>query len=575
MAVIVARFTRLALVPPSPTPHLLTTNDVPTPAEEKQIEAYIRRLDGEVNGTSKKDNFLSKHLTQELIRVVHAHRQLLRTSARNLPPEIIQKISLYILLPWTLSWVCAAWRNATKDYKKLWSVFPTLELSPKKNTKPLKLMGFTKEILRRSGDHSLSVDLRAFELSDTRPLFTFFLQQANRWVEARLELHSGLVAEFQKATSGMTNLRHLTIAVSKEEQYDGQSSYLDLKSLVSLRSLRNCTPWPTPVLLLPSDTIASYVGKIPGAELINHLKLLSSTLETLVLTCNLFTLYPTEVARLFLFPKLTEIALYEGPLIFRSNSSPFLYMTTPYLRTARISQCSPQTFHSFCKMVLRSGAGLTLTTLHIWSGDCIDYDSLRSLLTNTPNITDLKLSDQHFSDPGVLSLLSTANEGFASLLPKLERLTVFFPWIVTPTSLHIFRSLHTIGLLRMQESFIAYPLTSTRRLQSFEVGLSSKDYTTHPYPRSHEKQNINRLYLDPHWQYNPEESVLRTLEGIAFSLSIATETIQEYDIGQGKLGQVVKVSSKLEIPLRRLRDLTVPLMQEVYVRDFLLSAMPF
>jgi len=560
MAALLSRF---SLTLPSPTPHLLSSNDVPNPEEEEEIRAHIERLDGMVNDPSRKDSVLSRYPTQQLINALHAHRQLLRTTARKLPPEIIQHISLYTPLPWTLSWVCSTWRSATKDYKKLWSILPMLELTQKKNKKPQGVMRCSQELLRRSGDHPSSVDLRAFELSDTRPLFHFFLRHANNWVEAHLELHPSLVVEFQKATGDMEKLRHLTIAVAKPQPFQDTSHRLDLKGLVSLRSLKKCTPWPIPPLSLPKDTITSYIGKIWDADLIDHLELLSPTLETLILTCNRFGLHPnarrSEVGP-FLFPKLTEIALYEGPFNSRCRSSPFLYMTTPTLRTAKISQCAPDTFTSFSEMVQRSDAGLMLTTLHIWSVNGIPYDSLFSLFTETTNLTDLKVADRLYTAPDIFSLLSTTNgPGPSFLLPKLERLAVFLQWNTHPDHV-LFQALHTIGLLRTKESITA------RRLKSFEVGLLSADVIPDP-PHPHQKQNTVRVYLDPRWKRKPNGSMLKALEEIALTVSSTTERLLS-DIEQGRAE--AKRFDNLEAPLRRLLDLSIPSIQEVHVGFFCL-----
>jgi len=566
---ILARFSH---IPPSPTPLLLTSNDVPTPEEELRIKAYVERLNGMISDPSRKYGILTRYPTQQLTNALHAHRKLLRTAARKLPPEIIQHISLYMTLPWTLSWVCTRWRHATKDYKRLWSVLPTLELTQKKNKKPQKIMHFTQEILRRSGDYPSSVDLRAFELSDTRPLFHFFLRHANNWVEARLELHPSLLVEFQKATGQMANLRRLTIAVAKPRPFQDASHRLDLKGLLSLRSLRKCTAYPGPPLVLPKDTVTSYIGKMWDADLINHLELLSPTLRTLILTCSNLEMHPSirvSEGAPFLFPELTEVGLYEGPFIFHSRSSPFLYMTTPSLRTAKISQFSSGTFIAFCEMVQRSGAGLTLTTLHIWSVNCVPYGSLFSLFTETTNLTDLKFADLLYIAPDIFCLLSTPNDlGSSFLLPKLERLTIFLPWNTHPGN-GVFQSLHAMGLLRTKESRRA---NNTRRLKSFEVGLLSAGVTVPDPTHPHAKQNCARVHLDPYWQGNQGESILKALADIGRTISSTTERILS-DVEQGRVE--ANQFNNLEAALLRLLDLSIPLIQEVYVGAFCLPAPPY
>ena len=565
-SLILARF---AHIPPAPTPLLLTSNDAPTQEEEFRIKAYIERLDTMTNDSSRNHNPLSSYRARQLTDALRIHRALLRTGARRLPPEIIQHISLYMPLPWTLSQVCAAWRHATKDYKNLWSNLPTLELTAKKNEKPLKFIRFAQELLRRSGDNPLSVDIKAIEWAEKRPLHNFSLLQADRWVEARLELDSSVVVEFQRTASAMKRLRHLTIAVTRPTpDQRGADFRLNLKGLVSLRSLTKCTPWPVPPLSLPDGTIRSYIGKMWGADLPNLLNLLSPTLEILILTNNNFRVQPNVFgAELgpFLFPALREIGLYEGIYIFQCTFSPFQYMITPCLHTVRLSQCSPQTFASFCQMILRSGAGPTLTTLHIWSdwNDCIPYNYLSSIFADTPNLTDLKLSDRQFPSLCALSLLSTrTSDGLVFVLPNLKRLTVFVEWDTVP-SRGILRSLHAIGVLRM-ESFSADTTTSTRRLQSFEVGLLSAVSPPRPDPPFlHQKQNRNRVHLDPYWQRDClGGNILKTLEDITCGLRLMTENIQA-DVRQAQVK--TKQFSDLDGILRRLRDLQLPLIQEVYV----------
>ena len=539
-------------LPPSPTPHLLKKNEVPSTEDKDDIRDYLEQLDHFLEKSKHKRNLITRYNVQQAEKLAEVHRRLLQTSARELPTEIIQHIALCTVedtakLPWTLSWVCSAWRRAVVGYQQLWCTLPSIRLVDLAS-EISRSRGVDKLILR-SGNLPLNIDISALHVDDTptfpSPVLDLLLQQADRWVTARVNLRFNHLYAFARATARMHQLRHLTIAVQRPYPEGSETPpILDLSKFTALRSLRKMTQWPP--TQLPEGTIESYTGKMHEADMLNHLFLLSPTLTTLMFTCNSFFRQPPGDSGRIRFPKLTELVFYEGHSIV--SSSPFAWVVTPYLETVKVSRCSSLTFNTFIDMVACSNSSATLTTLHIYTDSLITYSSFVSLFTHTPNLVELKIAEHPTVIPviRILSYLEVAPAGH--LLPRLERLTILIHWEAKPSA---FQSINSIGLLRMEEP-PEQPLQPDflHRLETFEVVLRSSGPTL-----PHEKQDRSRNIMEHHWRNDPERSVLQPLIELR-------ERLYDVKLGNGNPDKVAQAATLL---LGQLMTLDIPLIQEVYV----------
>ena len=205
-------------------------------------------------------------------------------------------------------------------------------------------------------------------------------------------------------------------------------------------------------------------------------------------------------------------------------------------------------------MIRQSGAGVTLTTLHIYA----EPSSLSvSLLKLTPNLEELKFGDD-FSITAVLCPLAYLMDSPPRhLLPRLKRLTVLVPWEGGPHS-SIFPRMHRTALFLL-EKLPERPLQpdSLHRLQTFEVVLMS-----HVLTLPHEKQNHSRNLMEPRWQYNTHLGVRQPLALLQKRLS---DVRQMVELGKENMDEVARDVTEI---LGQLMNLRITLIHDLYVSFF-------
>ena len=488
-------------IPRTPVPHLFKTNGVPSAEDLVKMRAYIHQLQRIVLSTETSPSSIKRYKGNKAYGIATEHSRLLQqTTIRNLPPEIIQRIVYFSLspsfvrkecLPWVASWVCSSWRRTVLGHHHLWGVLPKIDLRSS-FVRPAKKR-IIQELLRRSGDASLSVDIEDIGFigqnhSYHQEALELLLEHSHRYVDVRLNLNSNIFSSIVMPTlSRWRRLRRLSLKI--DCIYPGHSAELprfDLRRLTSLKSIEVPGRFWSQILLPPHTTALTTYGT-GGANLSmeDWLRTLdlpgenrASSVTKLVLPARR-QLFLGEEFSPVLAPRVTEVVLYDHSSYSGWNRGPIVLegFVTPCLHTLKISFASISTLESLAS---RLSQATLLTTLHLLCQPeshssprdvGLPMSSLSKLIDNTPNIVNLKISEDPSSHPLIhlLGYLKKPRKDWDPYpLPRLKHLTILARWDIRPSVLDL---LHYVAITRMERP-PPFEDTHFDKLETLEVVLT-------------------------------------------------------------------------------------------------------
>ena len=214
--------------------HLLTSNDLPSDAEETLVRNTIKAMRGEITALKLEIDKYSSHsrsvTTLEdrkatIIRNITAHASII-SPLRKLPTELLQVIFLQLhwdpqttsTLPWSLSQVCRSWRTIVHDTAVLWNY-----IAINFNKKPTEFRpqeDRLKLILQRSGNVDLRISISGIiNQGDKRlSLLLILMAHSERWRYLNLTLTAKTVMAFQDVKARLPRLSELHLMFWRTEE---------------------------------------------------------------------------------------------------------------------------------------------------------------------------------------------------------------------------------------------------------------------------------------------------------------------------------------------------------------------
>jgi hypothetical protein len=445
-----------ASTPPTPVPHILNTNEIPTVSERdlvytalSDVHPSAQRLDAEIaRALQALASLFSER--QKLREFEHAHLALL-SPMRRLPPEVIAEIFLrcippqpYILharcAPLMLTGVCKRWRNIVLASPRLWS-YVTLFAHAK--TPATYTEGIRRWIML-SGASPLDLNLCCdYDVENAKAIVEIVAPTCERWRSLSLRMSvtdlqglSAIKGRIPLLQSLNLNLGHNTPLPLLNETL---SYFHDSPSLHFVSLSRPPTPGPV-LLKLPW-------GQLTGLTIINYsnftvLEILRQTPSVVTAT---FSVYG-DMTNL----GTTEVRLECLTSLYWSGSTElFALLTAPSLQELDVQPSygfEETAWHlSFASLLTRSGCHLVKLTLR---DIALSDEAFVRCMQGTPDLVDL-----HVITSGDSTLLSDAflrqlactgdSKGDAQLavsheprlLPKLARINLSTNLSFSPSTL--------------------------------------------------------------------------------------------------------------------------------------------
>lgn len=228
--------TRHIVVPPSPVPSLIHTNQIPSPPDAFLIRQAISKVDADlsqVNGDIAQVQLVLDRLLQNR-RNLRAYRRdhgALISSIRCFPYELLSRIFLEalptpdhsekslkalrraVMFP---GQVCKHWRDVVLSTPKVWSKITFVSESESN-------AALVQSCLSRSGVHPLSIYLSGRinlgPSKPTSPVLLDLIAQSDRWQDLVFQTTDAFIAGLRSARHRLSYLQTLSITNDKFETY--------------------------------------------------------------------------------------------------------------------------------------------------------------------------------------------------------------------------------------------------------------------------------------------------------------------------------------------------------------------
>jgi len=238
---------------PSPVPHIIGTNSLPTKDDVISIRNTIRESRADLSELRdeivhmESDLEALKHREIELKAPLDAHVTVL-SPIRQLPPEILSVIFVYCTpeksspprrdcAPLLTAHICALWRTVSLETGILWSTF-RLDLHPQR----VQLQtAWVTAWLARSADCPLAITLRASTISHQLALDAV-VHHARRWRFMSVHLPVNLIESLRPTQDHFPILDRLNVSFVDEASDD---SKLDIFALAPALTSVKLTKTPT------------------------------------------------------------------------------------------------------------------------------------------------------------------------------------------------------------------------------------------------------------------------------------------------------------------------------------------
>ena len=421
-------------LPPSPVPHLLSSNATPTEDERKLIRDAIADAEDQILQLELLDhtegvNGKKLELFEEF---VHAHRALL-IPIRNLPPELLQEIFLFysetstgyhrwIRPPFVLGQVCRAWRHAAVALPGLWNKLPAFKLANPR-TKNRSYTLFLEELLRRSGNSpTLRVFIRApfKDIGQNHPVITTLAPHAKRIQTLTIESGVATVKLFSGMADDLVNLEQLDLSFwtyktfAPEDPLGWIDEFQSAPKLKKVSIMGKCPPHIT----LPWSNIQEYKERYdggPALQLFERSRGGLTTLEMVKVRHQVPMIPPTTLEGL---KTLTVKLEHPSDVAVRFLTN----MTLPAVESVQISY-GGVVVPILATMLSHSGHTRSLRSLAFRGTSIHSATELKSLFSVVPQLREL---DMEVAD-GDYSFLNLFVDAYTRplILPLLENLSIY------------------------------------------------------------------------------------------------------------------------------------------------------
>lgn len=477
-------------IPPSPVPHLLSSNATPTEDERKLIRDAIAGAEAQMFQLMQ-DRLVNKKKLELFDEFLEAHRALL-IPIRNLPTELLQDIFLFyaetptgyhrwIRPPFVLGQVCRAWRQAAVALPGLWNKLPAFKLTSPR-TKDRSYTSFLEELLRRSGNSpTLRVFIRApfKDVAQNHPVITTLAPHAKRIQTLTIESSVATVKLFSGMANDLVNLEQLDLSFWAYKTFgtDEQRGWVDeFQSAPKLKKVSIMGKCP-PHITLPWSNIQEYRERYdggPALQLFERSRGSLTTLEIVKVRHQVPMIPPTTLEGL----KTLKVKL-EHP---SDVAARFLTnMTLPAIESVHVSY-GGIVVPILATMLSHSSHTRSLRSLAFRGTSIHSATELKSLFSVVPQLRELDIEVTD-GDSTFLNLFVNAYTR-PLILPLLEKLSIY---TVSTTGMEeILNSIAHVRCERTESdampSLLADPtqmdfdlIQEVRPLQTLRVNLISRE----------------------------------------------------------------------------------------------------
>ncbi|TFK44082.1 hypothetical protein BDQ12DRAFT_730190 [Crucibulum laeve] len=380
----------LSLLPPSPTPHLLCSNDPPTDAEESLIQAAILLAENKLQKQDAPISPADKNVKRErelIVRFIASHKVVL-SAIRHIPIEVLREIFLFCIqsgkfsISLRLSSVSRRWRDVALSTPELWSQVPKLHVN--NATKSKKYISGLKTWLERSGNASLSLFVFApFKEYKSHPILDIIAEHSERWQHLIIESTCVTIHGLNSVRNRLPRLQTLQLDIWSYSPGISMDAFEFAPRLIDIE-IQCLHP---PQLRLPWKQIRRYRERCfngPGAPL----SCLSFATNLVHLDLKASHQFPTRVQSHVRLDSLISLRLeaYNQPFAFASILHGF---TFPALQELYISSHASNLLIDL--MMLISQSSCKLLTLRL-DGSFSPGD-IRPLLSHVPELKTLQIVD--------------------------------------------------------------------------------------------------------------------------------------------------------------------------------------
>ncbi|KAF9478380.1 hypothetical protein BDN70DRAFT_994286 [Pholiota conissans] len=456
---------------------LLSTNDPPTESEEWLIRESLMKTLAETQRLRRSLRDNQRHIDKSVVssiiekekealkeqkHFVQVRRRIL-SPIRRLPPEVLCEIFEWYAcwqqeafqnprrvrfrdLPWKLSHVCRYWRETTLWVPSLWNHLPSADLSIQDPLRLRRHYGIFSELLQRSRNSLLTVDISSPLINDDHPplVLDLLMSHSESWGRVCIDAPVGAVAKMGAIKNRLTSLSRLKLILwSSERNSEPNLERLDifedapkLKELLVLGEYRG-------ELVFPSQCLVRYQYEISRCKtrLIGDAKALRELIihDREHSTCAWVNSQKT-------FPAVAKFSYKRS--WFHTESAFLNHVVLPALEELLVEtsfRSGTGTLSTMWSMLLRSPTPSRLRILHLDVGFVINsHCTLADILLCTPALIELRTTVPLLSD-----LRALARSEFSTVLvPHLESCTFFAR---SPLDASSGRAIFDIGTFRCDQ----------------------------------------------------------------------------------------------------------------------------
>lgn len=460
-----------ARLQPTPTPHLLLSNDAPTEHEITMIMDAVHRAEAEVEtlteqlarGVTWRELTLFKH--EKATQFVSEHRAII-SPIRRLPPEILQEIFLHAVdsgpnaityypwhnvanIPYGISQVSVLWRRTALNTPALWARIPTVPIERQFTTKP-RYLAFLAEVLSRTRGAPLELSFYGPDrmASDgPHPAIEMLIAHSMSWKKVTIEVPSLELSMFDAIKGRLALLETLTI---RGWYFISPNSDIPIDVFHDAPRLREVSLFHTnsKMITLPFSQLVHYHQEEVHVAQLNGLFISSwsSTLRSLSL--RMYCENQVSIAGIPI--TLASLTVLKLRLHFSSTDYILLdQLFLPVLEELLVDSCVYTRRHPFrpiISLVTRAGQACPLRKLYIRSLS-INQGELTTLLRQTPLITHLTMDIPLIDD--FRNLFHDHNQ----ILPCLQNCAFFTKEPLSEDHIDLCRMLADTRCERQQSEF--------------------------------------------------------------------------------------------------------------------------
>ncbi|KAJ8082076.1 hypothetical protein AAF712_006065 [Marasmius tenuissimus] len=228
------------ILPESPVPHLLNSNDYPRDEDAESIRKVLHQVDSDLKPLISEIDRLKAIVAdleaarETLVNFAREHRAVL-SPTRRLPSEILQAIFLHCLpdrhsedsfdiwdvkqAPWVLTQVCRRWRSIGMGYTRLWEHVVLHATSLKR---PIR---GRIQLLQTHIDRAVELPLRVrlhseYDRKEDRDLVDVLVLHSLRWQSLELNVPVTLFKRLRSIRDRLPRLQKLKVYVQNYHAED-------------------------------------------------------------------------------------------------------------------------------------------------------------------------------------------------------------------------------------------------------------------------------------------------------------------------------------------------------------------